>query len=313
MFFIIRILDFPNVYTEHTVSVSLTCTFSDNDSDHDDDTDKIKVKETLAETILPWKDTSTEPSPTHLCDGVPNDEPVIAHVPSWVNNLSYSHITETGSPYVSPQTTLIARHEDSHKPVFSLFSDSEQKTLPVKNVHESFPAPWADNLGTDCPQLSHMIAESGERSCDYLNHDHTTAVPDHHHVILPSDELLDEKEGSVSHKNLPRTLSEVASAPDIQHWKPISRSQAYHNSFNRLPSESVLSEMAFQEKVKNRVQQWLSSTESDLNVDDAETEDVEQNGVDEDVESIELELDLAMHNKIAMQSKQSKAKVKSKH
>ena len=280
---------------------------SENDKDSVDDTDQVEVTERLAETPLPWNDTSVEPSPTHLSDNIPNNEPVIAHVPSWVNNLSYSHITETGSPYVSPQTTLIAKREDTHKPVFSLFAETEQKSQPLKSVHANFPAPWSDTLSGDCPQVSPMVTESGERSCDYLNSDHMTAAPEHHHVILPSSQLLDEKEGS--HKNLPHTLSEVASAPDILHWQPIKKSSAFHSNFHRLQSETVLSELAFQEKVKNRVQQWLSNADSEADGNEADTEEVEENGFD-DVESIELELDIAMHAKMAMHSKSS---VKSKH
>ena len=305
------------VYPQSTIPEFANCTFSDNDTDQkDDDADHVEFKETLAETSLPWNDSSHEPSPTHFSDSFPNDEPVIAHVPSWVNNLSYSHITETGSPYVSPQTTLIPKREDNHRPVFSLFSDIEQKLQPLKNVCEQFPAPWIEDVGGANPQVSPMVTESGEKSCDFLNHDHMTPAPDHHHVIMPTNELLDEKEGSGSHKDLPHTLSEVASAPDIQHWKPIKvRSHNnYHNNFHRLQSESVLSELAFQEKVKNRVQQWLIHADSDAE-NDADTEDVEENGIDvvtdDDVESIELELDLAMHSKIAMQS--ARASVKSKH
>ena len=265
--------------------------------------------------MLPWKDTSVEPSPTHLSDNIPNNEPVIAHVPSWVNNLSYSHITETGSPYVSPQATLIPKREDTHKPVFSLFSEIEQKLEPLQSVHETFPTPWADDIEGDCPRVSPMVTESGERSCDYLNSDHmTTAAADHHHVILPTNQLLDEKEGS-THKNHPHTLSEVASAPDIQHWKPIKKSIGYHNHFNRLQSDTLLSELAFQEKVKNRVQQWLTNADSDAEADRdpnaLEEEDIVENGIDDDVESIELELDLEMHTKVA--NYQSKTSVKSKH
>ena len=284
---------------------------SENDKDsYIDEIDPVDVNERLAETPLPWNDTSVEPSPTHLSDNIPNNEPVIAHVPSWVNNLSYSHITETGSPYVSPQTTLIAKREDTHRPVFSLFPEIEEKSHTVEKAHESFPTPWADSLSGDNPQVSPMVTESGERSCGYLSSDHMTAAPDHHHVILPSNQLLDEKEGS--HKNLAHTLSEVASAPDIHHWQPIKKSAAYRHEFHRLQSETVLSELAFQEKVKNRVQQWLSNSDIEADGTDADTEDVEENGIDdvESIASIELELDIAMHAKMAMHSKSS---VKSKH
>lgn len=283
--------------------------YQENDTDQKDDIEQAVFTETLAETVLPWQDSSVEPSPTHLSDNIPNNEPVIAHVPSWVNNLSYSHITETGSPYVSPQTTIIPKHEDYHKPVFSLFSEIEQKLQPLQSLHETFPTPWADNLERDCPRVSTMVTESGERSCGYLNSDHMTAAPEHHHVILPSNQLLDEKEGS--HKNLPQTLSEVASAPDIQHWKPIKKSLGYHNNFYRLQSDSLLSELASQEKVKNRVQRWLSNADSDTDADanDAVEEDVEENGFD-DAESIELELDIAMHTRAAMPPRSS---IKSKH
>ena len=270
--------------------------------------DTSPQEETMAQKILPWMENSDDPSPTHLADSIPNNEPVIAHVPTWVNNLSYSHITETGSPYVSPQTTVIPYPTDNHKPIFSLFPPKEPDPPDdeIDNTLQSsdyFPAPWAHNgiaENDECPQVSHMLSEkTGERSGDYLHSTHTEKAPEHHHVIIPTNQGSDHS--SNVHNNT--HLSEVASAPDIHHWKPLAKN--LYTELTRLQSDSMLEEMAYQEGVKNRVQDWLRRT----SVDDENDADEEDETDEEDMEGqdavfdnklkqlLEEELDREMNSK----------------
>lgn len=268
---------------------------------------------------LPWQD-NLDPSPTHLADSIPNNEPVIAHVPSWVNNLSYSHITETGSPYVSPQTTVIPQKSDYHKTVYSLFSDAlvnnnvESNTTDANdnvqngvNSSEYFPPPWGDSVSEDCPQLSPMTMEAAIRSEELLHSAHMEQAPEHHHVIIPSNHhlFIDSSNSSTKHGGGGGHLTEVASAPDFQHWRPI-RKGSFMDESSRLQSDTMLTEMAFQEGVKSRVQEWLKMAnddeENDADEEDEDGSDVENgnpNNSDEEdgldcAEEIERELDIAM-------------------
>lgn len=256
------------------------------------------IEETVAEKTLPWQD-NTDPSPTHLADSIPNNEPVIAHVPTWVNNLSYSHITETGSPYVSPQTTIIPKHSDYHKTVYSIFSQNpddgnEEETSRQNGIISSdyFPTPWGNTSLEDCPQVSPMVIESGARSDDLLHSTYNEQAPDHHHVIVPTIELINSSNSS--EKNVAH-LTAVASAPDFQHWKPLQKdlvsSMDRHNE-----SDTMLSELAFVEGVKSRVQEWLKQANDDEE-NDADEEDIDAVDNLDSVEDLEHELDLAMNSK----------------
>ena len=273
--------------------------------------------EILNNSNLPWED-NLDPSPTHLADSIPNNEPVIAHVPSWVNNLSYSHITETGSPYLSPQTTIIPQKTDYHKTVYSLFAEAFNKDnnntdntdATVQNVNSSeyFPTPWGESVSEDCPQLSPMAMESAVRSEELLQSAHMEQAPDHHHVIIPTTHhLYDSSNSSTKQGRGGGHLTEVASAPDFNHWRPISKG-SFMDSSMRLQSDTMLTEMAFAEGVKSRVQEWLKLA-NDEEENDADEEDEDgnsddacngnaHNSDDEDgldsIDAIERQLDIAM-------------------
>lgn len=251
-------------------------------------------EETVAEKTLPWQnnaDTSTTPN------SIPNNEPVIAHVPTWVNNLSYNHITETGSPYVSPQSTLNPQASDYHKTVYSIFPPTVEKQDANEacdqngvNSSDYFPTPWGNTNLEDCPQVSPMVIESGARSDDLLHSAHTEQAPDHHHVIIPTHDLIDSSNSSEKHAR----LLAVASAPDFQHWKPLSKD--FVGDREKHESDTMLSEMAFAEGVKSRVQLWLKQADSD-DANDADEEDANAMDNLDTAENLEHELDLVMNNK----------------
>jgi len=269
--------------------------------------------EPLSSKVLPWQEL-TDPSPTHLANSIPSDEPVIAHVPSWVNNLSYSHITETGSPYVSPQTTVIPQPVSHHKNVFSLFpeingygngfdspnrsnnSDTEEnQDIDIfVTKSDNFPMPW-ETVSEDCPIVSHMAHENGTRTDDFLHSNHNEQAPDHHHVIIPTNEYLQIESSNSSGKHNHGThLTEVASAPDFHHWRPIAKSSRSLLECEHIQSDTMLSEMAFVDSVKGRIQDWLkSATDDEDNDADGETEDEEDDGLGS-ADEIEQQLDKAM-------------------
>lgn len=292
--------------------------------DNDNEVSPIMADDIVNNSTLPWKDDNStlpwkdniDPSPTHLADCVPNNEPVIAHVPSWVNNLSYSHITETGSPYVSPQTTVIPPKSDYHKTVYSLFSETQNEAdvdTTVQNCinsSECFPPPWGDSVSEDCPQLSPMTMEAAIRSEELLHSAHNEKAPEHHHVIIPTNYHLyiDSSNSSTKHGGGGGHLTEVASAPDFQHWRPLSK-ESYMDESMRLQSDTMLTEMAFHEGVKSRVQEWLKQANDDEENDaDEEDEDgdldvANGNAVFDDdndddgldsADELERELDIAM-------------------
>lgn len=285
-------------FTANTKDTALTDTSLSHLLNHDVSTptstnDEVSpIEETVAEKSLPWRDNG-DPSPTHLSDSIPNNEPVVAHVPSWVNNLSYSHITETGSPYVSPQATIIPQSTNYHKTVYSIFTpnvEEDDKNLPSTKFSDYFPPPWAPSTLEDHPQVSPMVMESGARSDDLLHVSHSDQAPDHHHVIVPTIDIIDSSNSS--DKNVAH-LTAVASAPDFQHWKPLQKGFLFEDRHNE--SDTMLSEMAFAEGVKSRVQEWLKqANDEEENDADEENDDTLDNL--ESAEALEYELDLAMNS-----------------
>lgn len=278
---------------------------------HPTETTDVSPCDDYMTSVLPWQD-DIDPSPTHLHDK-PDNEPTLAHVPSWVNNLSYSHITETGSPYVSPQATVIAQATDYHKTVYSLFQnlakvtgegqetrDSETTESVDQNVLnenevtiptcDNFPIPWGQSVAEDCPLVSQMPLDSGTRSADYLQSAHSEQAPDHHHVIIPTHEYLQLDSNSNSSEHHAH-LTEVASAPDFQHWKPITK-QSFISEKDRMQSDTMLTEMAFVEGIKSRVCEWLKQADDDEE-NDADEESDEADGL-LSADEIEKELDIAM-------------------
>lgn len=232
-----------------------------------------------------------------MADSIPNNEPVVAHVPTWVNNLSYSHITETGSPYVSPQTTIIPKQNDYHKTVYSIFSlnpDNDNDSSKQNGVNSSdyFPTPWGNQSHEDFPVVSPMVIETGARSDDLLHSSRTDRAPEHHHVIVPTIELINSSNSS--EKNVAH-LTAVASAPDFQHWKPLQKDRV-SNMDRHNESDTMLTELAFVEGVKSRVQEWLKQA-NDEEENDADEEDVDTIDNLDSAEDLEYELDLAMNTK----------------
>lgn len=187
------------------------------------------------------------------------EEPVMAEAPMWVNNLSYNHLLDTGSPYTSPEVTIIPTHKDTKVPVYAVFPP------PPGTEDGMIPPPWSTHSngspGDGAPVTSVSMCHPGDKSDNYLVSNHTSPPPSHH-VIIPTIQHHEVLHKNVSdsgelHKAL-RTLPGSASAPDLpKHWTHI-------NSKGRLHSESLLEEAKLQEQLENRVQEWLCThTEDD--------------------------------------------------
>ncbi|GFO11267.1 sodium/hydrogen exchanger [Plakobranchus ocellatus] len=94
---------------------------------------------TLAETSLPRRrPTSLSPVPSSLSQSLPDDEkPLHSEAPSWADNPAYHHLTESSSPYHSPNITITAvPQEDRLRPVFNILLES-QKDVTTKNNPET--------------------------------------------------------------------------------------------------------------------------------------------------------------------------------
>ncbi|XP_069112567.1 probable Na(+)/H(+) antiporter nhx-9 [Argopecten irradians] len=266
-----------NRHTEHTfISPEVVDEVFDNDSDgHENVTLNFKpmtedFKETTFEPLppptstateleLPWKRRqSQEPIPltSQLSS---SEEPLTAEAPTWVNNLSYNHLLASGSPYASPEVTVIPIPKETKVPVYNIFPPA-----PSNENSSLMPPPWSTHSECsqedDAPVTSVNMCNTGDKSNNYLLSNHTSPPPSHH-IIIPTIHHFD---GSVSQEQVCeegdkkplRSLPGSASAPDLpKHW-------THFNNKGRLHSESVLEEARLQEQLQSRVQEWLCANNS---------------------------------------------------
>lgn len=216
------------------------------------------IQETAAETVLPWKQQVQDPLLAVVSVNLPNDSPQMAEAPSWVNNLSYNHLKETGSPYASPEVTIMPKTPEVVPSLFSIFPESQKVVKSDSNVDIPLPPPWASHTAEEeIPITSPPQIQTGDKSNDYLENPHN-CLPPSHHVIIPAVKNTHSQEhAECADMKALRTLPGVASSPDLpQHWQPIQKNPALKP---RLHSESMLEELAFQDEVRLRINEWLQS------------------------------------------------------
>ncbi|XP_062610042.1 sodium/hydrogen exchanger 3-like [Saccostrea cucullata] len=237
---------------------------------------------TAAESVFPWKKFPRDPIPFSSSLAYSDDSaPIVAEAPTWVNNLSYSHLKESGSPYASPEVTLIPEHRQNHTSIFDLFKrdDPIEKCLDAcvaklnsaldetdSKSHASgdtIPPPWSHH-GEDADNIPvPSMKETYGVKNNLLLSNHTLPPPSHH-VILPTVHFSEDSitqshsdDGEV-HKPL-KSLPGSASAPDLpKHFQviePMTKS--------RLHSESMLEDLDFHDQAVSRVNEWLSATISE--------------------------------------------------
>ena len=224
----------------------------------------LSSDETATEKELPWKwEASNVPRPSLYSLVSTEDEPVTAEAPSWVDNLSYNHLKDTGSPYASPEVTIIkAPPVEKKVAIFEIFANLINTDEKKNEV--TIPPPWShcSEKMEELPIASPSI-QSGDKSCNYLLSNHTSAPPSHH-VIIPS---IPTHNGSISqnssdHNEMQKplkTLPGSASAPDLpKHWQPLEIL-----SRNRIHSESLLQELDIESEANNRIHNWLNGATAD--------------------------------------------------
>ncbi|XP_060074535.1 sodium/hydrogen exchanger 3-like [Ylistrum balloti] len=265
-----------NRHTEHTSfsPEAIDEVFDSGTDEHENVTlnfkpDQEDFKETVVEPMpptstateleLPWKRLLSQdpiPSSSHVSSC---EEPLTAEAPTWVNNLSYNHLLASGSPYASPEVTVIPCPKETKVPVYSVFPPA-----PSAEGGGLMPPPWSTHSEgsqeEDAPVSSVNMCRPGDKSNNYLLSNHTSPPPSHH-IIIPT---IHHQDGSISRgqineeaDNKPlRSLPGSASAPDLpKHWTHI-------NPKGRLHSESVLEEARLQEQLQSRVQEWLCANNS---------------------------------------------------
>lgn len=227
--------------------------------------------ETATEKELPWKqDAPQVPRPSLFSLVSTEDEPVTAEAPSWVDNLSYSHLKDTGSPYASPEVTVVKAPPVERKvPIFEIF-ENLKKDCDDKKVEVTIPPPWSSSSekAEELPIASPSI-QAGDKSSNYLISNHMCAPPSYH-VIIPA---IPNQNGSLSqnssdHNDAPKPLKSLpgsASAPDLpKHWQPIEPLTR-----ERIHSESLLQELDIETEANHRVQSWLNgATAEDFDNDE---------------------------------------------
>ncbi|KAK6185035.1 hypothetical protein SNE40_007360 [Patella caerulea] len=232
--------------------------------------------ETEVEWSLPWKrQVTNDPLPSATSLDMPDDDrPLFSPLPSWACNPSYHHLKDSGSPYVSPETTITAPPPVNNQP--SVFEVFQTVNDDQKDKTDNIPPPWKENN-----EIEPVTALPSNAMSDKANHNlHSfhddKCIPSSHSVIIPSDTDDDLPKSS----NLPGSTSNLVP----KHWQPIEM-QSIPRKRSMLEAEALMDEYAFQQEVSNRVQKWLESSNSDVEPGDVKMEDVE------DVEENEVESD----------------------
>lgn len=198
------------------------------------------------------------------------DEPVTAEAPSWVDNLSYSHLKDTGSPYASPEVTVVKAPPIERKvPIFEIFQNLKTES-DERKVEVTIPPPWSScSEKTEELPIASPSIQTGDKSCNYLISNHTSAPPSYH-VIIPAIPIHNGSlsQNSSDHTDTPKPLKSLpgsASAPDLpKHWQPIEPLTR-----ERIHSESLLQELDIETEANHRVQSWLNgATADDFDNDD---------------------------------------------
>lgn len=219
--------------------------------------DVMGKAETLAETSLPWRrQTSLPPVSSSVCSSLPDDEnPLMSEAPSWADNLAYSHLTETGSPYHSPQNTITGRPaEASHRPVFELFPPCSPQ--PCSNAASSIPPPWSvkdRNAGRQddepLPSQSVTGSDAGDKASCLLISSHDLVPPSYHSCLQPTLNGLDSFSS--------RRHSDVGSPI---HFQLMQKPEML--SAGALESQLIGIEEDYHHGMADRVSQWLANSDN---------------------------------------------------
>lgn len=231
-------------------------------------------EETEAQRVLPWKRTTQLPpvSSSMSMSMQDDDHPLMSTVPSWANNLAYNHLTETGSPYVSPDNTIGAPIPvTSYRPVFDIFppSPDQEPSTPEKEKAEllhspipppwssfqtSLPAPWVSSSTEDPPLTSPEAHKEscGEKVSTYLQSSLHNFFPPSHHTCLATQDEVTTLPCAASVRGLRPTSSP-------QHFQPIQIEELC--SRQSIETEIIADEADYQERLVTRVQSWLDSSE----------------------------------------------------
>lgn len=266
-----------------------------SNSDGGGEAEPEPVEETEVERVLPWKRTTQmPPMRSSLSLSMPDDDhPLMSQAPSWADNLAYNHLTESGSPYVSPENTIGApAPSSSHRPVFDIFPPTPDQGTPASNsspaqdqvdstyspipppwsTHGSLPAPWASESSDDPPVTSpeaHDVG-GGEKASTYLQSSSHNYYPPSHHNCIQGEELEELAPAGSSIRLRP------ASSP--KHFQPIQMLEMC--SRQGIEEEIIADEADYQERLTTRVQSWLDSSEPSECEEDHDFEELTSPGGD---------------------------------
>ena len=215
--------------------------------------------------MLPWKRTTQlPPVRSSVSLSMPDDDhPLMSQAPSWADNLAYNHLTESGSPYVSPENTIGApAPASSHRPVFDIFPPTPDPTTPAasdpspqKTDTSPLPPPWASQSSEEPPLTSPEAHDGngGEKASAYLqSSSHNFYPPSHHNCLVSKEDVsLDVPPSSASVRMRP------ASSP--KHFQPIQMTEKCSRQV--IEEEIIADEADYQERLVTRVQSWLESSE----------------------------------------------------
>ncbi|KAL8575951.1 hypothetical protein ACOMHN_027349 [Nucella lapillus] len=271
------------------------------------------VEETEAERVLPWKRTTQLP-PVRLSVSLSmpdDDHPLMSQAPSWADNLAYNHLTESGSPYVSPENTIGAPDSSApRRPVFDIFPPSQYPAASPESNHDSpteekpehvenplpppwtsqtsLPPPWASDSSEEPPLTSPEAHDrgGGEKMTTYLqSSSHNFYPPSHHNCLVSKEEVVEAPPAPSG-----GSVRGMRPANSPKHFQPLQLLDM--NSRHVIEEEIIADEADYQERLVSRVQSWLDTSEpSDDDHDFGELKPVDntEDAHDESVDDIDLE------------------------
>ncbi|GFR96590.1 sodium/hydrogen exchanger [Elysia marginata] len=208
---------------------------------------------------------SSPPVPSALSQSLPDDEePLHYEAPSWADNPAYHRLTQSGSPYHSPNTTITAApQEDPPRLVFDIFPSSHSKSdetesSKFENENLSFipPPPWCcmtnQSLGEEeaQPLPSQALAgcNTGDKAACMLVSAHDLVPPTHHPCLQPAGPSTASLSSSHKHSQ--------ASSP--LHFQCMEKPETISSA--AIEAQVIGIQADYHHGMKDRVSQWLAST-----------------------------------------------------
>ena len=270
------------------------------------------MTDTETERVLPWKRISHLPPVLSeiSVSSIEDDQPLMSQFPPWANNSSYNHLTEAGSSYALPESTLklsrsgnpypsivdifppaqegahlaysdilpppLTSHTNDEHPIVDIFPPAQEDThLAYSDI---LPPPWTSHTNDEPPIASPEAHDpsSGEKVATYIQFSSHTLYPPSHHSCITSMVRVVDEDRTCSHHTHPANTSIKHS--QLMQMEGVSSSQG-------IQADVIAEESDYREELVSRVRSWLEASESS-NYDDVPFGDLDECEFGGDLEDV---------------------------